>query len=141
MQTMACLSHGLGTAITFVGPATEPAAAYTRRMAGLSLLRTIEYIDAAHVITEAVAGLSDGRLFRLRLVGQRRLERDEVEAADVQPQGEGQLLRYPIEDLEDGYYEAHSTCDERTVYFQIRNAEAGRLFDDDKHVLRAMKRG
>lgn len=135
------MSHGLGIAITFTGSSTAPAAAYTRRMAGLSLLRTIEYIDAAHVITEAVSGVSDGRLFRLRLIGRSRLSRDEIEAADAQPQGEGQLLRYPIEDLEDGYYEAHSTCDERTVYFQILNAEAGRMFDDERHVLRVMKRG
>ncbi len=128
-------------ATTIAGSSTAPAAAYTRRMAGLSLARTIEYIDAPHVITEAVSGLSDGRLFRLRLIGRSRLARDEIEAADAQPQGEGQLLRYPIEDLEDGYYEAHSTCDERTVYFQILNAETGRMFDDERHVLRVMKRG
>jgi hypothetical protein len=64
-------------------------------MSGLSLVRTISHIDAPYIVTEAVSGLSDGRLFRLRLVGRSRLERDEVESPDVQPQGEGVMILLP----------------------------------------------
>ncbi|MGK2966318.1 MAG: hypothetical protein ACSLFM_12050 [Tepidiformaceae bacterium] len=110
-------------------------------MSGLFLAKNVTRTDAPRIVTEAIVGVSDGRLSRLNLIRNTRLERARVEETEVIAQGEGRWLGYELADLEDGYYAAQSTNNERTTYFEVLNGEVGWFGHDEKATIRRMKRG
>ena len=107
---------------------------------GISLVRGVTRIRAQKIITERVSGVSDGRLFKLRLIARKYLQADGIESTDEQAQGEGVVIGYLTDDLDDGFYKANSTCDERTVYLQVVDGAVGRILPDEQRTLREMKR-
>jgi hypothetical protein len=110
-------------------------------MSGLSLVKHVNRIDQPKVITEAVPGVSDGRLSRLHLIRNARLEFRRVEESDMVAQGDGRWLGYELADLDDGYYAAESTNDERVTYFEVDRGEIGWIGHDEKQVIRRMRHG
>ena len=53
------------------------------------------------------------------------------------------MLRYRIEDLEDGLYAADSvssTGAAQTTYFELANAEVRRIFDSERRALQELRR-
>ncbi len=106
-------------------------------MSGLLLTRTVRHIDEpAIVVTEARAGVSTGDLHRLARTGRRvaeiAIEPGEETAA---PEGGGRLLRWDVDDLDDGVYVAHSVGSDaldQTTYFEVVGGEVRRDFGNDR---------
>lgn len=108
-------------------------------MSGLSLVKHVNRIDQARVITETAPGVSDGRLSRLHLIRNMRVERERVEETDMVPQGDGHWLGFDLAGLEDGYYAAESTNDERVTFFEVRGGGVGWIGHDEKQTIRRMR--
>jgi hypothetical protein len=107
---------------------------------GLSLVRGVTPIRARKIITERVSGMSDGRLYQLKLIARKYIKPDEIESTDEEAQGEGMAVGYPTDDLNDGFYKANSTCDERTVFFEIAGGAVVRTFPNERRTLQELKR-
>lgn len=110
-------------------------------MSGLFLAKNVNRTDAARVVTEAIIGVSDGRVSRLNLIRNARLERERVEETEVIAQPDSRWLGYDLADLEDGYYAAESTNNERVTYFEVVGGAVGWFGHDEKTTLRRMRRG
>ena len=111
---------------------------------GLNLVRTVDRITAAHVITEHRAGLATGQLARLRQ-GPGGVQRVAMESQDetAAPDGGGRLLRYPLADLEDGVYAAESVGAAgaaRVTYFEVWGGSVRRIFERERQALQELRR-
>lgn len=107
---------------------------------GLYLVGSVRRSRSPQIVTQSVSGISDGRLYRLKLIARKYSEKERIESTDEAAQGEGVTIRYPTEDLQDGFYEAHSTCDERTVFIEVAAGRVKRTLRDARQTLSEMKR-
>jgi PPOX class probable F420-dependent enzyme len=121
-----------------------PPVAGEAEVVGLHLVRGLERVAAPHVTTEHRAGVSSGGVSRLRPAGDGASE-EPVESQDeaAMPDEGGRMLRYPLADLEDGFYVAESVGAASAVthtYFEVRGARVTRIFGDRRRALRELKR-
>jgi len=111
---------------------------------GLNLVRTEQRIAAPHVTTEYRAGVSTGGLSLLVLDGDglRRLPMESHDETAMPDEG-GRMLRYRIEDLEDGIYAAESVGPAeaaRTTYFEVTEAAVRRIFESERRATQELRR-
>ncbi|MFA7296321.1 MAG: pyridoxamine 5'-phosphate oxidase family protein [Dehalococcoidia bacterium] len=111
---------------------------------GLNLVRTEQRIAAPHVITEYRAGVSTGALALLVLSGDglRRLAMESHDETAMPDEG-GRMLRYRIEDLEDGIYAAESVGPAdavRTTYLEVTEAAVRRIFESERRATQELRR-
>jgi hypothetical protein len=111
---------------------------------GLNLVRTEQRIAAPHVTTEYRAGVSTGALALLVLSGDglRRLPMESHDETAMPDEG-GRMLRYRIEDLEDGIYAAESVGPAeavRTTYFEVTEAAVRRIFESERRATQELRR-
>jgi PPOX class probable F420-dependent enzyme len=111
---------------------------------GLNLVRGEQRTPAPHIITEYRAGVSTGSLALLVPTddGVRRRAMESYDETAMPDEG-GRMLRYRIEDLEDGLYAAESvgTVETvRTTYFEITEAVVRRIFESERRALQELRR-
>jgi PPOX class probable F420-dependent enzyme len=111
---------------------------------GLNLVRAEQRTPAPHIITEYRAGVSTGALSLLVPTddGVRRRAMESYDETAMPDEG-GRMLRYRIEDLEDGLYAAESvgTADAvRTTYFEVTAATVRRIFESERRALQELRR-
>lgn len=111
---------------------------------GLNLVRTEQRIAAPHITTEYRAGVSTGALSLLVLSGDglRRLPMESNDETAMPDEG-GRMLRYRIDDLEDGIYAADSVGPAdalRTTYFEVTEAAVRRVFESERRATQELRR-
>lgn len=111
---------------------------------GLHLVRTEQRVAAPHITTEYRAGVSTGAL-SLLVPGPDGARRVPMESHDetAMPDEGGRMLRYRIEDLEDGIYAAESVGPAetvRTTYFEIAEAAVRRIFESERRATQELRR-
>lgn len=111
---------------------------------GLNLVRAEQRIAAPHIITEYRAGVSTGGLWLL-VPTDHDVRRRPMESYDetAMPDEGGRMLRYRIEDLEDGLYAAESVGQAEAVhtsYFEVTSAAVRRIFESERRALQELKR-
>jgi hypothetical protein len=115
-------------------------------MPGLSLTSgKAERVDAAHIVTLA-QGTNRGRVWEIQKVtagsrvdmrpGTELDPEDEIAA----PSGDGGWLRYSLQAIDDGLYMAENTGGDAMVYFEVTAGEVRRIYDDEQHVKRELRR-
>lgn len=111
---------------------------------GLNLVRGEQRTPAPHIITEYRAGLSTGAL-SLLIPTDDGMRRRAMESHDetAMPDEGGRMLRYRIDDLEDGLYAAESVGTAEavhTTYFEVTEATVRRIFESERRALQELRR-
>ena len=115
-------------------------------MSGLNLVRGVERIDVPHVTTEYRAGVSAGVVSRMRGEAEASAPSYEpVESHDetAMPDEGGRVLRYRLQDLEDGVYAAESVGSggrRQLTYFEVSAARVARIFSGERAAARELRR-
>jgi hypothetical protein len=115
-------------------------------MSGLNLVGGVHRIDAAHVVTASVHGVSSGRLAQLLATPWGpAVEERPVEFTDEQgaATGDSRWLRYDVSVLPDGVYRATSIGAQRQpadTYFTIQRGEVGRILRGRRRAERELRR-
>ncbi len=113
-------------------------------IAGLNLVRTVQRIAAPHITTEYRSGISTGLLTRVYPSGN-GVRHVPIESQDevATPDEGGRMLRYRLDDLDDGIYTAESmggSGASETTYFEVLSNVVARVFDGERRALLELRR-